>query len=84
MIEYSDEQLKEMDLYVKRLVKAQPLWLKKLFIKGEAAIGIDQETGQLVFEINPKLSIDRKAEALTHVYRYFQKHPSEYFELGLH
>lgn len=60
---YSEKTQKELDKYTKRLVRCQPVWLRKLFKEELVYFVIDDIDGGLALAINK--NIDQKTADLT-------------------
>jgi hypothetical protein len=72
---FSEDSVKELNKYTKRLVRRQPLWLRQLF-DNESVVFTLEESGELSMHVDSSLEDATKEHIQKLVSKYMEKHPT--------
>lgn len=75
----SNNTIKKLDLYTRKLVKKQPMWLRKLFDAKRVAFSVDEDM-MLSLEVDTSLDDEVKDKIQVLVGRYVEKHPAKFIQ----
>jgi hypothetical protein len=70
----SEKTAKQLDGYINRLVKRQPLWLKKLFVSEQICFAYEED-GSLELAVDPTLPEFTREKARILIAKYLDKNP---------
>ena len=71
----SEKTAREFNKYTIKLVKRQPMWLKKLFNEEKIAFSLDDD-GTLTLAVHPELNKGTAEHACRLIAKYMAAHPN--------